>query len=122
MAKVYNKGETKPLFVDATVNVADTEATTAEVDLSQSTGAMSVYLAADGPCAVTVKVANGKQPFVTPVDDEGISLGAVAALDAAGTIAMPISLPAFEDYEFTLATSSSDDVEASCWLWIDNKE
>jgi hypothetical protein len=121
MAK-YNKGETKQLFAAAVVNVADAEPTTVEVDLSQSTGAMSLYLVADGPCSLTLKCSNGKQPFVTPSDGSGNSLGAVASLAAAGTLAIPVSVPAFEDYEFTLSTSSSDDVEVSCWLWIDNKE
>ncbi len=121
MGSYFNKGETIKIFDGVTISSA-AGSTSAAVKLSQSSGAIGGQLVADGPATVTVKVRNGGLPFIPPVDNFGSSLESVASLAAIGSVALPVVLPAFEEYEFTVSTTSVSDVTVSFYIYLDNKE
>jgi len=116
-------GYVHELFADSVISAG--VPATATLKLSESTGVISGHLVADGAVTVTYKVRNTTADvvpdFVAPLGLSGEQLSSLMSLDAAGEKAAVLQLPAFEEYEFTAATASEEDVTVSFLLYTDNK-
>lgn len=109
----------------ANVVISDGSPAQETLKLSESTGVISGHLVADGPVDITVKVRNTTvavvPDFATPVDLFGDEQPNVMSLSASGAKPQVLVLPAFEEYEFTADTPSTEDVTVSFLLYTDNK-
>lgn len=116
-------GKVHELFADEVISAGSPAMTT--VKLSESTGVISGHLIANGPVDITLKVRNSTEnvvpDFAPPVDLFGNEMTEVMSLDSSGARPQVLVMPAFEEYEFTAGTTSTEDVTVSFLLYTDNK-